>query len=271
MKLEVLVSTMNRSDLDFLDNMNLTTDALVMNQAERESIESVVHNGIRTLFITSKERGLSNSRNRLIEHATGDICIFADDDVQYFEDYENTILNAHKQHPDFDIITFKMVTLGHVRTKKYMKKKCKIGLLRSMKITSPEVSFKLERVKGTGIKFDSLFGAGARYQAGEENIFLKQCIKKGLKVLYIPIPILKIEDSESTWFKGYDEKYLHNRGAIFGALFNKLAIPIILQFAIRKYKLFKNISFLMILTHMYCGLREYKNLTKNGNQYLHNS
>lgn len=260
MGLEILLSTMNRNDMSFLDNMNISSDITVVNQADHISIQETIINNNKLTIITNTERGLSNSRNGLLELATQNICIIADDDVEYINGYQEIILNAHKDYPDIDIIVFKMLQPENSnRKKKYPSKNKRIGFLRSMRITSPEITFKRERIIESGVNFNNLFGAGAYYGSGEENIFLKDCLKKGLKILFIPKTILQLKESESTWFSGYNEEYLYNRGAIFFELFNKVAFLAILQFAIRKRSLFGNISIFKIISLMYKGVKDYKN------------
>ena len=59
-------------------------------------------------LINVNEIGLSKSRNLAIENAKADICLLADDDIVYENNFESIILNAFNLNPCADIITFKM-------------------------------------------------------------------------------------------------------------------------------------------------------------------
>ena len=96
MKLEHLISTMHKENLLFLDEMNCTEDVLVVNQCESEEVrEPIVCDGKTRRMISTFERGLSNSRNMLLNHAAGDICIIGDDDLLYLSGYAEKIKSAY--------------------------------------------------------------------------------------------------------------------------------------------------------------------------------
>ena len=93
---------------------------------------------------------------------------------------------------------------------------------------------------------------------GEENIFLYDCIKKGLKIYYEPVQIASLREEESTWFKGYNEIFFISRGANYAAMSKCMSYLLILQFAIRKRYLYKdNMSMWQALNLMNKGRREY--------------
>ncbi len=58
-----------------------------------------------------------------------------------------------------------------------------VGKLKIMRISSFQITMKKDKIKE--IKFDENFGSGAKYDRGEEAIFLKDCLEKGLKIIYI--------------------------------------------------------------------------------------
>jgi glycosyltransferase involved in cell wall biosynthesis len=204
-------------------------------------------------MLSGKERGLSNSRNLALESAQGEICLLADDDIRYLEGYKELVLAAYERHPDADIICFKLAT-----DKSYAKKPSRMGYLRSMRIMSDEISFKRQSLLEAGVRFNPLFGAGARYPSGEENILLFRCLDKGLRIYYEPVTIAALtEERESTWFKGYDEEFFKQKGAVFAELSRRFAFWLALQFAIRKRGLYKgSFSTKQVLGFMLEGIRE---------------
>ena len=261
MRLQVLLSAMFLEDASYVDSLNITGEAVVVNQCDRENKEtcirkSVAGNDQRITYIETKERGLSRSRNMAIASADADVCILCDNDVEYLPDYEIRIKDGFLKHPDADLIVF------------YIKKKEKpvpnyprpkrMGYLSVLKIFSPEIAFKRESIKG--ILFDDRFGAGSgRYLMGEENIFLYECLKRGLKIYYEPVMIAALREEESTWFKGYDKDFFISRGANYAAMSEGFSLILILLFALRKRGIYKKdgLDFAEALSHMLKGRREF--------------
>ncbi len=261
MNIEILVSTMNINGLsqfqELMKNMNIHKDALVINQNWKDNLNYYDQlNNIKLL--TFKENGLSKSRNRLLENCTKNICILADDDLIYENDYENIVLNAYKEYPEADIIVF-YVESDNPNNIKPLLKKGKVDYLHLMKIQSVQISFKSSKIREANIKFDERFGAGSKYYMGEESIFLYECYKKGLKIYSYPKKIAKITDRESTWFKGFDSNYFKVKGACFRMINSKIYIFLCLQFLIRKFQIYKDtISFFYAFKCMLIGAKEIK-------------
>ena len=161
--------------------------------------------------------------------------LFSDDDLVYEKDYKDIIEESYKKYKKADIICF------HVESKNRKIKKLKtgkIGLFRIMKISSFQISIKKDSIKN--IRFDENFGAGKIYDRGEETIFLRDCLKAGLKIIFVNKKIGSVEQKESTWFKGFTKDYLYKKGKVLKRIYPKIYSFIILQFAIRKYCLYKN-------------------------------
>ena len=110
--LQVLVATMHQNDHSLLDKMKIKTDAVVVNQCEENRVEIFEHNSKNIKWLSFAERGVGLSRNTALMRATGDILLFADDDVVYNDDYEQKIIGAFKKHPDADFITFNLTSLN---------------------------------------------------------------------------------------------------------------------------------------------------------------
>ena len=111
MKLQVLLSAMFLDNEQYIDSLNITSDAVVINQCDTKSQADIERTNIAgkrqyVKYIESTERGLSKSRNLAIESATGDICILCDNDVEYLKDYESRIMDAFEKHPEADLIVF---------------------------------------------------------------------------------------------------------------------------------------------------------------------
>jgi glycosyltransferase involved in cell wall biosynthesis len=137
--------------------------------------------------------GLSRNRNNAIKLADGDVAIIADDDVRYLPDSFQTILEVFEDDPELDVACFKIKTLaGEPEFKDYPSEPLLFKNSFHHYISSIEIAFKTKSINENEIWFDERFGIGAKqFKAGEEEIFIHDCIKAGLKVMYFPYYIVK--------------------------------------------------------------------------------
>lgn len=255
MNIEFLVATMHQTDCHFLDQMNIKSNAVVINQCKKTTKEIINESDKQIKFLSYEEIGLSRSRNRALDAATGDICVIADDDVIYNDDCNEKILKAYETYPDADLIAFQIIRTGSTRLKTFRSKPSVENWLSCMKISSVEITFKRKSIIQKGIRFNTLFGAGAYFNNGEENIFLYDCLRKKLKIVYVPIAIGSVSCDESSWFKGYNPHYFESMGAGYYGLSHCLGWAFILQHVARHYKLYeKDMKFFEVLKHMYHGM-----------------
>lgn len=255
MKVQVLVSTMHQSDSSLIERMQIATDAVIVNQCDRDSEEDFLFHGHHITWINSTTRGLSKSRNICLDHASGDICLFADDDLNYIQGYETVVVDAFQKNPECSILRFKVKGIEKP-FKQYPDQSKKIGFLDSLKMSSVEIAVLRESI--SGIRFDEQIGAGTDFFMGEENAFLAECLRKGLTIKYIPQTILELHVGNSSWYNGMNDRYFISRGAAFAAMKTKVTDLLILQFAIRKYKRYrKDVSFVEAFQLMKTGKKKY--------------
>lgn len=258
MNIEVLISTMDLIDNNqLLKKMNIKTNSVTINQVSKETnLESSQNSKNRVYNYCQK--GLSKSRNKAIENAREDICIIADDDLIYEKDYEEKIKDAYKKYDTADIICFWVPSKNSKRQTTKQKTR-KISYLTSMRVSSYQITFKLNSIKKYNIKFDENFGAGSgKYIMGEENIFLFDCLRKNLNIMYVDEKIAEVKQEESTWFKGYNENYFISKGACYHRMSKIFSDALIYQFAIRKRKLYKeDCNVFKAIKIMKQGKREY--------------
>lgn len=216
MKIEVLLSCMNQKDFSITEKMNLTTDILIVNQCDENKYEERIINGKKQRMIYTTQRGLSHSRNELLNNMMGDIGILCDDDVIYEKDYEKKIKKAYSEIKEADIIIFNTNT----KRKNYEDTSKKMYQIKKLKetnkqryFTSTRITFKKESIRKNNIWFNLNFGAGSIYSSGEEGLFLREARKKFLRVFEYPSTIASVFHESSTWFQGYNEKYFFNKGA----------------------------------------------------------
>ena len=117
----------------------------------------------------------------------------------------------------------------------------------------------IEKIKEKGIRFDENFGPGAKIYKGEDTIFLSDLVKNKIKLYSVEQKIGTVGATESSWFKGFNDKYLYDQGAIFKRIAPSLYWILIIQYAIRKHKLYKhNCSILESTKIMFKGAKEQK-------------
>lgn len=216
MKIEVLLSCMNQKDFSITEKMNLTTDILIVNQCDENKYEERIVNGKKQRMIYTTQRGLSHSRNELLNNMKGDVGILCDDDVIYEKDYEEKIKKAYAEL-DADIIVFevKVTRKGYDKnqsTTTTKEKKYKISFSHKY-YTSTRITFRKESIYKRNIWFNVNFGAGSKYSSGEEALFIREARNKNLKIVECFEKIANVNHNISTWFKGYDEKYFYDKGA----------------------------------------------------------
>jgi len=251
---EVLISAMYLDDIEIVNRTNIQTDAVVINQCNIDEYKEFSHKTSTVKLFSSTDRGLSKSRNKAIELATGDICLFCDDDEYLYNGYKDIILKAYSELPNADIIVFKFLYPG----KKYGISIKKIGFLNSSSISSVELSFKRKSIVDSQIKFNHNFGSGSIYSAGEENMFIYDCLNKGLQIYYYPLEIGKLLDGEgSKWFRGFNEKYFFDKGAWLAACFPKLKY-IIVFYALYRFRKLSEMNYILTFKYLWKGLNLYK-------------
>jgi len=215
MKIIVLISCMYEKDTTIITRSNVQTDVVVVNQCDIDSVEEfdfVNKKGeiCHAKFINSTERGLSKSRNLAILNAWGDYCQISDDDEVFPDNHADIIKEAYFKYPNASVITFALDWKDSKAI--YLKKECKLGLVGILRTSSQQITFSLAKIKEYGITFDVKMGSGTGNGGGEENRFLIDCKKCGLRMVYYPKVIALIVPGDSKWFKGYDEKYFRDRG-----------------------------------------------------------
>lgn len=112
-RVEVVCVTMGQKDLSIAEKMHITGNAVFGNQADGYRKEMQTCDGRTLNMITTDTRGVGVNRNIALLHATGDILLFADDDVCYADGYADGVRRAYAQYPDADMIIFSMdITQG---------------------------------------------------------------------------------------------------------------------------------------------------------------
>jgi hypothetical protein len=188
--------------------------------------------------------------------ATAEICLFADDDVVYNDDYSEIVEKEFAKNPKADVIVFNMKQRreGEILQDSVFKNGF-IGRKKASPYGTFLIGFRSARIKAQNVMFHRMFGGGTEYSCGEDTIFLQDCIKKGLKVYRTTALIGTVIHSESTWFKGYSDKYFYDKGVIYNYLFPFLAKPLCFYHVIKHRKMYKGYGVKKAIHQMWKGTK----------------
>ena len=211
MKLIVLISCMHEKDHSIIERSNVQTDVVVVNQCDKDSVDEFDFKNkqgenCHAKFINTTERGLSRSRNMALLNSWGDVCYICDDDEILQDDYENIIMKAYCNYPQMSIITFSLIRKNY----NYPTEIKKMGIKEILRTSSVQTTFNRNEIIKREIFFDIKMGSGSGNGGGEENKFLMDCKRHGLKMLYIPNVIATVGSEKSQWFHGFNAKYFED-------------------------------------------------------------
>lgn len=229
MKLEVLVSAVNQEPAGLIQKMNIHTDAVLVNQCDRYVYNTLTAGRGEVKCFSMPERGVGLSRNTALLHASGDVVLFSDEDIILAENYEAQIAKAYGDLPDADMILFN-VKVAPARRTYWNRENRRITYRNYGRYPAYSISAKLSSLRRANAHYSLLFGGGAKYSNGEDSLFLRDCLKAGLRIYAHTACIGEEQERESTWFSGYHEKFFRDRGVLYHHLYGKLAIPLSLRF-----------------------------------------
>lgn len=261
MTFQILLSCMHQNDMSIFKKSNIQCDALVVNQCDKDAVCDL--DGKKQRMICTTQRGLSRSRNMALDHAWSDICLVADDDEIFEPDVAERVLEAYNTYKDADVIAFQVANASgfgeNIRGDKkiYPDKAFECGFFKTLHISSWQISFKRESIKGKSIRFDEMMGSGTGNGAQEESKFLADCYRARLKIWYVPVRVATMRDDHSSqWFKGFDYTFFYNRGwATRRFLGWTLATLYAVYFAVKKHKIYSgDITFVKAVTAMIKGI-----------------
>ncbi|MCH5238593.1 MAG: glycosyltransferase family 2 protein [Muribaculaceae bacterium] len=129
------------------------------------------------------KKGLSNNRNNAMGHCKGDIVLIADDDLEYYPDFADKVLEPFRKDQGIDLATFKF---DFLHKKHYPQESCllRFPYPKNYFCSSIEISYRRETVGN--LRFWPELGLGAeKMHCGEEELFLASAIRRGLSCRFI--------------------------------------------------------------------------------------
>ena len=134
MVVQVLVATMGQTDHSLIEKMNIQTDAIVANQCDCNSIEEFMNGENQIKYLNFAERGVGLNRNNALMRASGDVVLFADDDMVYVDGYANLLNKVFDEIPEADVIVF------NISSRKPIKKIQKVGRLNYLRYGTARIA-----------------------------------------------------------------------------------------------------------------------------------
>lgn len=255
----VLVTTMHQTDMGLYRRMRLQTDAVIGNQASANGECTEQIDGHTVTMVTTDARGTACNRNTAIDwiFPTAQYVLFADDDLCFYDGYEQVVAAAFAAHPDADAIKFNLrcvagrslgmapIAAAHRASRREAASWGVWGL-----------AVKADTLKASGIRFPERFGPGTPNYCGEDSIFLQEMFKRRWRVYAHPAVIADIDQRESTWFEGYTERYFTVAGMALSEMYPRLCYLL----AVRSARRFSaradcSLSFFKTLQCYYRGIR----------------
>lgn len=258
MTLQMLVAAVQKEPLELAKEMNIGSDAIIVSQGGENGYQEIQYNGHAVRYFAMADKGVGLNRNTALMHATADIILFADEDIVYCEDYEKMVLDAFEEHPEADMLLFN-VQASEGRETYHTEEYGRVHWYNAGRYPTYSFAVKREKVHKYNITFSLLFGGGAKYSNGEDSLFLRDCMKNGMKVYRIPILLGKETARESTWFKGYNEKFFFDRGVLYHHLYGRLAKVMGIRWLLKhKAELCKEKSVKEAYAYLCRGIKEAK-------------
>jgi len=258
MELEVLVATVGQKDCTLAEKMNIQTAAVIANQCDQWDYRESNDGSVR--MISTGTKGVGINRNLALQLAKADILLFADDDITYYDGMPEGVLNAFRQFPKADVIFFgiDMTRDGEIFDKRRNKAR-RVHLWNSLRYGAARMAVRRSAFMKNRLAFSTLFGGGCIYGSGEDTVFIRDCFRKGMRVYSSDYVLGKCAKDTSSWFRGFDDKYFYDRGAMLACAFPKGKHLVKWYFAVKLRKK-SGVPLKQILRQMNRGIRGFSDV-----------
>lgn len=268
-RFQILCVTMNQTDFSKIEEMNIQSDVVFANQTSDAEYREFCFNGKTAKMISTNTRGVGINRNLALMYADSDICLLADDDIEYYNGLEDKVLSEFDRCPDADVIIFHLDTdVKERELVKYSKTRA-VRKYDRKPWGAVRIAFRLESVRRANVWFSTMFGGGAKFPCGEDSVWIEETLRRGLKYYVSKETIGFVSCKESTWFTGFDEKRFFAAGALYAALYPNTTWLWKVYFALRTYGK-GQLTFIQKIRWIQNGIYGYKHnisfdeITKNG-------
>lgn len=262
--ISVLISTMNRSSLEFLDQMFpyqqwQTLNLVVINQSVSKKIKSSFQN---IKVVNTHQFGLSNSRNMALKHCHTTYGIIADDDVVFQEHAFDDLIKSITKKPDAVAFCFMSLNEQLKHRKSYPTHHFQLSLpLKNYKPSSIELVFNVALLHQYQLQFDEHFGLGAAFPLGEEEVLIVALLKQNLPVYFWPYALVMHQGLSTGQVKS-NLNYLKTKAVLYFINHGNLVYVWLLKFSfyIWRKELQPRSNIIKTITSLYQAIKTYKSL-----------
>lgn len=179
--------------------------------------------------------GSSNNRNNLLEQASGEIFLIADDDLRYTPDQLSSIIKTFDDNPEVDYASF-MYTGADAKS--YPSVSCSLRPIpKYFSQTCFEVAIRCNE-ETAKLRFNTYFGIAAPVlRAAEDEMLLLQALRLRLNCRFFPIVITHHEGQTTGHRKITDNGVLKASGAVIAVQYPFTAF---LRIPLKAYRLHKS-------------------------------
>ncbi|MDE5843550.1 MAG: glycosyltransferase [Muribaculaceae bacterium] len=166
-------------------------------------------------ILPTPTRGVARNRNLALDAATAPIVLESDDDVFYTEEQLLSVIRAFDEHPEADYINFRY----HSDDNPIPRFDAEFDMRRPPRGWyiggAFEMAFRLQPIRRRQIRFNELFGIGAEFPAGEEDLFINDVLRAGLKAIHLPITIVTHPGTTTSMRMEQADSFIRTKGAVF--------------------------------------------------------
>jgi glycosyltransferase involved in cell wall biosynthesis len=188
-------------------------------------------------YIKSEDKGVTKSRNLVLNQVKTKYLLFADDDITFISKGIESAVSYLESNPTCDLVLAQAVDNQGVLRKSYSKTEVKLSKFNSAKAATYEMIVRVESQRNKGVTFDENFGAGAENYLGDEYIFITDLLKKGSRATFLPLTIA-IHPEESSGSRWGTDSDLRARAQVFQRVFGFTAPLIRTAFYLQNFSKF---------------------------------
>lgn len=255
-RIEFIVATTGQENLNFAKKMNLQAPTVITNQCGRYQI----HQEDNIVMVGTPTCGVGVNRNIGINLTDAEYALITDDDMVFYDNAIDILNQALGLHPDADVIIFGFDYVKDSKiVRKRMQKSEQVKLYNCLNYGICCALVKISSIRKNNISFTMLFGGGCLYGSGEDSLFYLECVRKKMKIYTYAESVGMNQYRESTWFKGYNDKFFYDKGAWIACAFPKIKFLMICYFTMR-FKKRSNLTVGTIIKRLSQGTKGYKKL-----------
>jgi hypothetical protein len=191
-------------------------------------------------YVDLAGRGVSRSRNAVLDHARGTFVLFGDDDIVFDEAGVRRVLEELQRDDGLALALAAAVDEHGQLRKRYPRRGTRLHRWNSGKAATYEMIVRRAALSTAGVRFDEEFGAGAEQYLGDEYILIADAVRRGLRCRFFP-HVVAMHPRTSSGSGFGTARDAAARAAVFGRVFGRAAPVARLAFLIRAPRRFGSV------------------------------